>query len=148
MKIVTIPASAPALVSLLAMLAAAPAAAQDYALVAANLFGKGVVGGGAADGGGGDFNGEIDFERGSICYYFEAYGLDGANAAHIHRGAEGGTGEAVMTLPVPGEKAEDEVCVEAEDAVLRAIAADPKAYYVDIHTPALAEAALRGQLHD
>ncbi len=145
MKFVTIPPS----VVLFASLLAGPAAAQqDYALINADLFDKNVRYGGAADGGGGDFSAEIDYGESRICYYFEAYDIAGADAAHIHQAAQGETGPAVLTLAVPDEEAEDEVCVEADEALLRAIGTNPEGYYVDIHTPAFAEAALRGQLHE
>ena len=138
MKIVTISPSVVLFALLLAPMASGPAAAQqDYALINADLFDKNVRYGGAADGGGGDFSGEIDFGDGRICYYFEVYDI-----------AQGETGPAVLTLAVPDAEAEDEVCVEADETLLRAIAANPEGYYVDIHTPAFAEAALRGQLHE
>ena len=149
MKIVTISPSVVLFALLLAPMASGPAAAQrDYALINADLFDKNVRYGGAADGGGGDFSGEIDFGDGRICYYFEVYDIAGADAAHIHQAAQGETGPAVLTLAVPDAEAEDEVCVEADETLLRAIAANPEGYYVDIHTPAFAEAALRGQLHE
>jgi len=133
--------------ALCAALLAAPAVAQDYAGVSANLFGTEIPGGGAGREVSADFNGEIDFGQEQLCYYFEGAGLGDATAAHIHQAGKGKTGPEVATLSLPVEDP-DEVCVKLAKPVLEAMARSPGDYYVDVHTPAFPEGAVRGQLRE
>jgi len=130
----------------LAALTVSPAGAQGDNLLAANLFGDQVEGGGAGERATGDFNGLYDRASGELCYYLEADGIGGdATAAHIHKGKRGSTGAEVVTL----EMAEmDEACVAVEAGEIAAMLRSPEDYYVDIHTAAHQGGAVRGQLKD
>lgn len=130
-----------------AALAAGPVAAADYTYLSANLFGGAVPGGGAGERATADFNGEGNLDTGKVCYYFEGYNLGKVTGAHIHRGAEGDTGAEVAALEVGGEDV-DEVCMEMDQALLAEIAADPSAFYVDVHTAKFPDGAVRGQLSE
>ncbi|WP_421991981.1 CHRD domain-containing protein [Qipengyuania sp.] len=137
-------ARAAALLGGLALACASPVAAQDdSAVVGANLYGEYVVGKGAGEEASGAINALIEPGAGRMCYYLEASGLEGIDAAHIHEGREGRNGPVVATLEMAPD---DEVCVTLDPALLRRIAADPEDYYADIHTSALPDGALRGQL--
>ena len=130
----------------LAALPVSPAGAQGDDLLAANLFGVEVEGGGAGERATGDFNGIYIRASGELCYYLEADGIGGdVTAAHIHRGKRGSTGAELVTL----EMAEmDEVCVAVDPGTIAAMLRSPEDHYVDIHTAAHPEGAVRGQLLD
>ena len=67
-------------------------------------------------------------------------------AAHIHEGAAGAAGPIVVTLP-PFDDIYSDGCVGGLDpAVVADIAAHPADYYVNIHTDAFPNGAIRGQL--
>lgn len=104
---------------------------------------------------------DIDVSGGSLCVWWNATGLDDAISADLHSGAAGAVGDAVVGLPPPpsvvpvdpppdggdGSVPGAEPCQAGVDAtVLQAIADDPSAYYVDVHTPAFPDGAARGQL--
>ena len=74
---------------------------------------------------------------------FQLYGVAGATAIEIHQGAAGANGPAVATIPVP---AGDAAFGCAISAAASGIAGDPDSYYVDVHSAALPDGALRGQL--
>ena len=132
----------------LALSALGPAGAQEYKVLATNLYGEGSVGGGASEEGTGDFDGEIDFARVRLCYYLEYFDIDSPTEAHIHRGEEDDeSGPVVLNLPLPDEPG-DEACVEAPVEVLIAIAEQPAGHYVDVHTAEYPEGAIRGQLRE
>ena len=131
-----------------AIASAAPTAwAQDeYKSLGATLFGENEIGHeGAGDDAGGDFDGEIDMEQGTLCYYLEVYGLDEVTASHLYKGGKGVNGEPVLALEVLGEDG-DEVCAQVEPELLRDIMRNEFNYYVNVHTAALPAGAIRGQL--
>lgn len=130
----------------LALAGAAPAGAQPRnTVVGANLYGENVVGKGAGDKASGDINALLEPATGRMCYYLEASGVGEIVGAHIHEGREGRNGPVVATLAMAPD---DELCVTLDPALARRIAADPEDYYVDIHTGARPDGALRGQLSD
>ena len=93
-----------------------------------------------------------DGDDGRICVDMVADGLDsGVTAAHIHEGEAGASGGPVVTIGDPsateGATARwTDVCVPVEADVRDRIAADPSAFYVNVHTPAFPDGAVRGQL--
>ena len=125
-----------------------PAALADghaHAL-GASLFGANEVGHqGAGEDASGNFEGEIDMEAGTLCYYLEIEELDGFTAAHIHKGKEGKNGPPVVVLELTGEDGE-ETCTQVDGEVLAAIASDHEDYYVNVHTSEFPAGAVRGQL--
>ena len=123
-----------------------PAQGQDYANLGSSLFENYVTGGGADDAEG-DFNGEADFRRSRLCYYLEIEGLDDANGVSIHQADEGEDGPETLALALPAENG-DEVCVDADAALLRAIGETPADYYVIVRSEGYPNGAIRGQLHD
>ena len=112
--------------------------------VGASLFGENEVGHeGADEDAGGDFSGYVDTAAGTLCYYLETYGLDDVTAAHLHKGKDGDNGPPVVVLEA---NADDEVCVEVEAELLTDIVRRKKDYYVNVHSTAFPEGAIRGQL--
>lgn len=122
---------------------ALPALAQNTDFLGANLFGKEVPEGGA-DKATGDFNAEVDFARGRICYYLEFEELPDADGAGIYQAEKGQSGPAVVPLPLPDDG--DEVCTPVDKTVLEAIAKQPTGYYIAVRTPSHPNGAIRGQL--
>lgn len=128
-----------------ALLGAAPAMAQESPYFSSNLFGEQVPEGGA-DGASADFNAEADPNRGRLCYYLEIFDLDDPQGAAIHEGEAGESGPALLPLPLPKDRNE-EVCVEADKALLQAMMASPGDYYVAVSSAGHPDGAIRGQLH-
>ncbi|KEO87513.1 hypothetical protein EH30_07765 [Erythrobacter sp. JL475] len=128
-------------------MAVAPAQADDEVhSLGASLFGENEVDHeGAGEDAGGDFTGEIDMSRGTLCYYLEVYGLDEVTAAHIHKGKDGENGPPVVVLEFEGAD-RDEVCLEVEAELLADMARHEERYYVNVHTAAYPAGAIRGQL--
>jgi hypothetical protein len=79
-----------------------------------------------------------------VCWQFEHLkGVVGAAASHIHKAPAGKAGPVVVPLGAAFKKSG---CTSAPAALAKAIAANPKAFYVNIHTAKFPAGALRGQL--
>lgn len=131
---------APALIGALAI--ASPALAGPVKLNAV-LSGANETGGGDADGTG-HFTAEADADSGDFCYTLAADKIAAPTAAHVHSGAAGQDGAPVVTLEVTGH--DDEFCLAVPLETLKAIAAKPDDYYVNVHTADFPKGAVRGQL--
>ena len=81
-----------------------------------------------------------------LCYDLEVDGLSmPPEAAHVHRGAAGEAGEVVIPLAAPRDgSASGCVDVRARDATR--VLANPSTFYVNVHTDAYPDGAVRGQL--
>lgn len=109
---------------------------------------------GKADAGDPDGNGaaaiNIDPEAGKICFGLVVNNIDGPVAAHIHQGRAGRNGPVVIKLKAPesGDPGSASGCVDNVDRILlQTIHAHPWAYYVNVHSGAYPDGAVRGQLH-
>ena len=126
-----------------AMLFAASAQAEDVLHVSAALDGASETAGGKP-GGSGEFFAEIDPDSGDLCYTLTVSGIGVPAAAHVHSGAAGSDGDVVTPINVTGDDGDE--CVALQRDVTKAIAADPAAYYVNVHTADFPKGAVRGQL--
>ena len=89
-----------------------------------------------------------------LCYTLEVRGLTGDPvAAHIHIAPRHSPGPVVVPLATPPAATSTvSACITAAEggamtpAELAAITADPKAYYVNVHTPLWQPGEVRGQL--
>jgi len=101
---------------------------------------------GAQSGAHGFFSYVIDGNE--LCYTLDVERLSApAVAAHIHVGPRNVAGPVVVPLVVPAATDfEVSACTTADAGVLAAIAADPGAYYVNVHTPNFPPGEVRGQL--
>lgn len=75
--------------------------------------------------------------------------LDNLILGHVHKGKLGELGSVVVTLfeGIPGQKSSAiSECAKATPGTLNALAHNPDAFYVDLHTPLFPDGALRGQL--
>lgn len=95
----------------------------------------------------GSFSYEIEGDQ--LCWELEVRGLSsGAVAAHIHFGERNVAGPVVVPLSVEvgATSFETQGCATPPSDVLAGIEADPKAYYVNVHTSANPPGEVRGQL--
>lgn len=146
MKGCTISLPRAGMAALAALALAAPLSAQEMGPIqlTARLSGTAEVAGGA-EGGSGSFDGRLDAEARQICYDLSVSGIGEAQAAHIHRGAEGADGPPVVTLETPATGT-SQGCVDVEGDLLMQIAHNPSEFYVNVHTTEYPAGAVRGQL--
>lgn len=90
---------------------------------------------------------DIDTDSGLISYTVAAQGLsEPVTMAHIHKGGAGVNGPVVVPFDAAAVNAGRQATVNADPAVVKAIAADPAGYYVNVHTATNPGGAARGQL--
>lgn len=119
------------------------APAGSIVLTADLSGGEEVPGPGAKDGTG---TAHLTFTPdGKVCADLATSKIDPATAAHVHTGAKGVAGPVVITLPTPKDGRASE-CVTADKAAAARVTADPANAYVNIHTAAQPNGAIRGQL--
>ena len=98
-------------------------------------------------GGSGSFEWWVD--GGDLCYTLSVRNLTSAPfAAHIH-GVAGRTepaGIVVPLVPPPAATGTSSDCATVDAGLLAAIVANPRDYYVNVHTSAFTGGEVRGQL--
>ena len=137
------------LISLLVLFAAATVPAVALAShtgtleFEAYLLGKSEVPKGAPAG---KATAKVTITSTKVCWKFIGVkGIDKVTAAHIHKGNAGKSGNVIVAFFAGPLKLKGCATAKASDA--KAIAANPKAYYVNIHTVKYPAGAVRGQLH-
>jgi hypothetical protein len=102
---------------------------------------------------GGDGSGsatvEINSDQNELCYDITLEGVKGPNAAHIHTGDEGESGDVVVDLAYEGDDSGTggETCIDdVDEGVLEEISEEPKGHYLNVHTEELPDGAVRAQL--
>ena len=81
---------------------------------------------------------------GKVCWEFFITKIDSKpNAAHIHKGRPGVSGPVFIPL---GTTFKRQGCFAAAKAKIRAVAAKPGAFYVNVHDAKHPGGAMRGQL--
>jgi hypothetical protein len=95
----------------------------------------------------------INKSRGVIQFNFDSLNIaQQPTAGHIHKGAPGQSGPVVFPFAQPGliDPSMGEVewadTAPGNPALLAALLANPKAYYVNVHTKSFPNGAIRGQL--
>ena len=81
-----------------------------------------------------------------VCYDLQVKDLTQPTMAHIHKGAADAAGPVAVPLSPPDASGHSAGCVTADAAVAMDIAANPAAYYVNVHSAAFKAGAIRGQL--
>jgi len=110
----------------------------------AQLSGDNEVGGGDPDGSG---TAAVKTRGTEVCYDLKWSGVD-VTMAHIHKGAAGQNGDVVVNFfanESPLDASSKSGCVTAKEAVVKALAANPANYYVNLHSPEYPKGAIRGQ---
>ena len=78
-----------------------------------------------------------------VCWKLTYSGIGTPTASHIHKGKPGTAGPVVVPL---GAAFKAKGCTTAPAAIVGAIAKNPAAYYLNIHTAKYPAGAIRGQL--
>ncbi len=111
------------------------------------LTGANEVGGGDPDGYG---RAEISVTDGfgQVCWEIkDVTGIDPPTAAHIHYGRAGTNGPPVFTLTKSNE-GRWQGCKDAKEWTQNRLQGNPADFYVNVHTAAYPNGAIRGQLSD
>ena len=132
----------PAVLALLASLILAAGVTAAETRLSADLTNAGA---GDADGTG-SASITVDAATGEVCWDLTVENIADVTASHLHEGATGVDGGVVVPLDVDGFSGASDGCVDASDADLDAIVADPAGFYVNIHTEDYPAGAIRGQL--
>ena len=103
-----------------------------------------VPGPGDPDGGG---TAVITLNQGQneVCFELTVSNIAPATLAHVHVGAAGTAGDAVVTLTPPTEGS-SKGCVSAGAELIKDIRQNPANYYVNVHNADFPDGAVRGQL--
>ena len=80
-----------------------------------------------------------------VCTDLEVRNVDNVTAAHIHEGRAGVNGPPVITLDAPDDDDSDD-CDTVSDALVDAIRRRPSDFYVNVHSAAYPNGAIRGQI--
>jgi aldose sugar dehydrogenase len=83
--------------------------------------------------------------QGEICYEISVQNIATATAAHIHPGALGQTGPALIPL-MPPSSGSSSGCVAVSRDLVKQIRDNPQAFYVNVHNAQFPQGAVRGQL--
>jgi hypothetical protein len=86
----------------------------------------------------------LNTATGKACWVLRVHGLGTPLSAHVHKAPRGKNGPVVIPL---GARFTAKGCVQSTKKVVRAVAKNPGAYYVNVHTRKYLNGAIRGQLH-
>jgi hypothetical protein len=106
------------------------------------------VPGPGAPGGNGTVEIRVVPRQGSVCWNLYARAIGTATAAHIHRGTAGMTGPPVLALTTPDGNGRSQGCATVDPNLVREMGYAPQEFYVNVHSEALPQGAIRGQLRD
>ena len=124
---------------------ASPLSAQSAARLTANLTGAAEVPGpGKADASGTAVV-RINALQRRVCYSVDFRRIPDVTMAHIHSGRRGVAGPPVVTLKRAGRRA-FEGCTMVTRALARDLINAPRQFYVNVHSTAFPNGAIRGQL--
>ena len=84
----------------------------------------------------------------TLCYGIQVKNIANPVAAHIHTGGPEDRGAVVVPLkqPAKGDPGASAQCVRVSRSQAGALNANPASFYVNVHTAALPNGAVRGQL--
>jgi hypothetical protein len=120
-------------------------AAQGMGKATAKLTGAAEVPGPGDPKGTGTVQVTLNPNSGEVCYELSVENIQEVTAAHIHEGALGKEGPVKVSLDAP-KTGTAQGCKSADAALIKAIMQDPAGYYVNVHSAAFPNGAVRGQL--
>jgi CHRD domain len=120
--------------------------AADEMTIKANLTGAAEVPGPGDPNGSGTVQVTLNTDKNEVCYDLTLTKVDGATAAHIREGTVGKAGPAKVIFNVPPGGGSTTGCKTADAAVVKDIMANPANYYLNVHSTAHPNGAVRGQL--
>jgi len=115
----------------------APAGVVSAKLTGASEVPKG------SPGGSGTATVTLDTKGGKACWTLAVKGISHALSAHVHKGQPGAVGPVLIPL---GDRFATKGCVLAPAKSIAAVARNPGAFYVNVHTRKYLNGAIRGQL--
>ncbi|PZQ65425.1 MAG: CHRD domain-containing protein [Phenylobacterium zucineum] len=133
------------LTALAAVALSVPALAQDGKL-SAHLTGAAEKPNAGDPDGAGHATFTVSTAQNQVCYDISVEKIAPATMAHIHKAPATAAGPPVLTLQAPGPDGKAKGCATADAAVVADIAANPGAYYVNVHNGEFPAGAVRGQL--
>ena len=133
--------------ALVAIALSAPALAmheQGGRKLMASLSGAVEVPPGDTDGTG-RFSATVNPGQTKVCYTLSVAKVATATMAHIHRGAAGVAGPAVVVLKAPAS-GKSSACATVTRALAKELLTNPEGFYVNVHNAIYPAGAVRGQL--
>jgi hypothetical protein len=89
----------------------------------------------------------IDVSKTEVCYEVSVQKIDQPVAMHIHEGEAGKSGPIVVPFTTPtATDTTTKGCANADATLIGRITANPKNFYVNVHTDTYPQGAVRGQL--
>ena len=125
--------------------ATSPLYAQTAARLTANLTGGAEVPGPGKVNASGSATVRVNAMQRRVCYTVNFRNIPNATMAHIHAGARGVAGPPVVTLERAGPRA-FQGCERVSRQLARDLIERPRRFYVNVHSAAFPDGAIRGQL--
>ncbi len=126
-------------------------AGKNTVEVEAKLKGKNEVPGPGDKNGKGEVQIFLKAKKEKVCFNLEIRKLEGASAAHIHKGAPDVAGPIKVLLfeanpPVAGDGTYEGCTKNVKKKLVKKIGKRPEKFYVNVHNAEYPDGAIRGQL--
>ena len=125
--------------------AASPLSAQVAQRLSANLTAAAEVPGPGKANASGSAVVRVNTVQRRVCYTVDFRNIPNATMAHIHAGARGVAGPPVVTLARAGPRV-FQGCARVSRQLARDLMDRPRRFYVNVHSAAFPDGAIRGQL--